>query len=187
MANIIGTPLADTLSAVMYGNSDDFLAGRGKKDVLYGWNGDDVLDGGNGKDILFGERDHDTLLGGNGDDSLDGGSGDDILVGGNGQDTLKGGRNLDNFVFSAVSHSPNGSPDTITSFNAGIGEIIDVSGITGGNGGYLPFMAGQTNAQLVGGNQFQLDANASGALDVGDLVVNINNVVGIFAAANVIF
>ena len=65
----------------------------------------------------------DTLLGGIGNDSLAGGDGNDILVGGFGNDTLTGGPGIDKFTFN----SPTDGTDTISDFNAGEGDQIQVS------------------------------------------------------------
>ncbi len=153
---------------------------------IKGNNADNTLEGLGGDDTLKGRGGNDSLDGGIGDDMLYGGAGRDTLNGGDGNDTLNGGAGRDTFVFSRVDHSPINFGDTITNFNAAIGEVIDVNDITSGSGSFGAFAAGSTNAQLVG-NQFQLDANANGIFDLGDLEVNITNIVGAFAAANVVF
>jgi trimeric autotransporter adhesin len=157
--------------------TDNTIKGNNADNTLEGLGGDDTLNGGGGND---------NLDGGIGDDLLNGGAGSDTLNGGLDNDTLNGGLGNDTFVFSTVDHSPFNSGDTITNFNAAIGEVIDVNDITSGSGSLGAFAAGSTNAQLVG-NQFQLDANANGIFDLGDLEVNITNIVGVFAAANVVF
>lgn len=58
---------------------DDFLAGDGKANKLYG---------NDGKDNLWGGQGNDSLYGGKGDDLLTGGAGADILDGGSGNDTV---------------------------------------------------------------------------------------------------
>ncbi|WEJ73465.1 retention module-containing protein [Pseudomonas sp. PSE14] len=87
---------------------------RGGSDNLYGGDGNDILYGQGGNDFLFGEGGNDILLGGTGSDQLTGGQGNDILTGGAGADT---------FIWKAGDIGN----DTITDFNAGEGDRIDIS------------------------------------------------------------
>ncbi|WP_448679534.1 retention module-containing protein [Pseudomonas nicosulfuronedens] len=87
---------------------------RGGDDHLYGGDGNDILYGQGGNDFLFGENGNDILFGGTGNDQLTGGKGDDILTGGAGADT---------FIWKAGDIGK----DTITDFNAGEGDRIDIS------------------------------------------------------------
>ncbi|MEO1544763.1 MAG: hypothetical protein AAFR75_12200, partial [Pseudomonadota bacterium] len=57
------------------------------------------------------------MFGDGGNDTITGGTGDDILVGGSGADT---------FVFDM-----DGSTDTVTDFNAGAGDVLQVSAPAG--------------------------------------------------------
>ncbi len=128
MANLYGTTGPDTLDAIGYGNSNDYLFGNDGNDVLLGWNGNDTLDGWNGNDTLYGESGNDVLLGFNGYDKLYGGSGNDSLngegtfddlYGGTGKDTLTGGAGADYFYFGKGDSGDvfAGQADTITDFS----------------------------------------------------------------------
>ena len=126
------------------GSGENRLIGGGGADVLKGEGGEDFLKGGGGADVLYGGADNDLLKSGNGDDVLYGGSGDDILIGGRGLDVLRGGVGADQltggggpdvFAFRSVSHStPSSGYDTITDFNSGQMDIIDLSPIDAQSG-----------------------------------------------------
>ena len=102
-----GTPQADTLHGIDFGETLDGLAGN---DVLYGGGGNDRISGGDGNDRLQGDA---------------------------GADRLTGGAGADIFVFQAIGDSigyamrSDGNkltPDTITDFTSGL-DRIDLSGI----------------------------------------------------------
>ena len=128
MPNLIGGPGNDTLDAIIYGNSDDYLFGDAGNDLLLGWDGNDTLDGWTGNDKLFGENGNDVLLGWNGNDKLYGGAGNDslngengndALYGGTGKDTLTGGKGSDSFYFGKNDSGDvfAGQADKITDFS----------------------------------------------------------------------
>jgi Ca2+-binding RTX toxin-like protein len=101
---------------------NDTLRGGGDTDFLYGGNGNDDLDGGTERDLLFGEAGNDTLKGGDGSDDLNGGANVDQLTGGLGND---------HFIWTAISETgvtPD-TWDTITDFNRGQGDLIDLTAI----------------------------------------------------------
>ena len=93
-----GTPRNDLIlgasnrrDAVLAGDGDDKVDGRGGDDELRGGSGNDVLFGTVGKLTLLGEEGNDHLVGEIGADTLDGGAGVDLLIGGLGNDVLRGG------------------------------------------------------------------------------------------------
>jgi Ca2+-binding RTX toxin-like protein len=143
------------------GSGDDRLHGGSGDDLIGGQQGDDFIDGGEGRDILFGDdgndhiigwtdndrlhgQDGDDLLGGqDGDDYLDGGegrdtlfgdAGADILVGGGGADILIGGAGADRFIFRSLGDSSVGAADRIVDFDAGAGDVVDLSAIDADTG-----------------------------------------------------
>lgn len=112
---------------------DDSLTGDWTDNRLHGVNGDDLLSGQDGNDILVGGNGNDVLFGDDGSDRLIAGDGADRLVGGFGTDQMWGGTGADVFVF-ADGDSGAGSfkaRDSVLDFNAGEGDLIDVSGIAG--------------------------------------------------------
>ncbi|MCB9990255.1 MAG: DUF4114 domain-containing protein [Rhodospirillales bacterium] len=103
------------------------------------------------------EDDVDILLGGAGDDFLDGGIGNDVLVGGVGMDMLYGDQGADLFLFQSIADAG----DTIFDFDAGEGDIINVTDVLEG------FDAGLDDVndfmQLVNsGGDTVLEVNADG-------------------------
>ncbi|MBF7144109.1 MULTISPECIES: retention module-containing protein [Pseudomonas] len=86
-----------------------------------GSGGADTLYGGDGNDILFGQG---------GNDILNGGAGHDILLGGAGNNTLTGGAGADTFMFV----KGDAGTSTITDFNIGQGDVIDLSDLLSGHG-----------------------------------------------------
>ena len=105
------------------------VSGTGGDDILPGLGGNDTVNGFGGNDDLSGGDLRDRLTGGNGSDTLDGGVGKDLIRGDAGQDFLRGGGGKDKFVFTDIADSSTGNSDRIFDFNAGAGEIIDISAI----------------------------------------------------------
>jgi Ca2+-binding RTX toxin-like protein len=95
---------------------------------LVGSQHDDLLVGNERDNRLDGRAGDDTLSGHEGNDTLSGGFGADVLIGGSGNDTLTGGGGADRFVFGADN---SGGQDTITDFNEGAGDKIDMRGFEG--------------------------------------------------------
>jgi Ca2+-binding RTX toxin-like protein len=132
------------LIAQLLGGADLFLGGEGI-DVMIGFGGDDVLRGNGGDDFLlgdigndrlFGGADNDALIGDAGNDRLFGEAGDDRLFGGLGADWLEGGEGADRYVYADAADSGATSRDRIVGFDAGEGDVLDLSqvdanGLTG--------------------------------------------------------
>ncbi|MGA7964815.1 MAG: cadherin domain-containing protein, partial [Gammaproteobacteria bacterium] len=158
--SVRGTNFADTYDATGYtGASADLPLGADFSE-FEGMGGDDVITGnGNTRisylnassgvtvDLAAGTADgdasvgHDTFIdvsrarGSNFDDTisgdgnnnvLEGRNGNDVLDGRGGNDTLTGGGNADTFVYAT-----GGGADTITDFNQGESDQIDLSGVNG--------------------------------------------------------
>ncbi|WP_281407021.1 DUF5801 repeats-in-toxin domain-containing protein [Mesorhizobium sp. B2-1-3] len=79
---------------------------------------------------LTGSGFNDTLIGGSGSDTILGGAGADTITGGAGADTLSGGADADRFRWTEDSSIP-GNADTITDYNFGQGDKIDLQSIVG--------------------------------------------------------
>ena len=75
-------------------------------------------------DTLTGNSSGNVLYGGAGTDTISGGDGNDFLYGGAGVDTLAGGNDADTFILKAVDAFA--SVDTISDFNTGQGDKIDI-------------------------------------------------------------
>jgi Ca2+-binding RTX toxin-like protein len=67
-----------------------------------------------------------VIYGFGGNDTLTGGSGNDWISGGQGNDTLKGGAGADTFAFADTGPA---NVDTIVDYNAGQGDILDLSAL----------------------------------------------------------
>ena len=141
-----GSPPATTPPATTPPGTD--VGGNGE-DTLYGTGGNDTLNGNSGVDTVYGKAGNDTLIGGGAGDTLYGGSGDDVLIGGAGTDELWGSRGHDTFVFTDVSESSSGAPDTIHDFRHGF-DKIDLTSINSGDGGAGNFAFGGTVAAAHG-------------------------------------
>jgi len=75
---------------------------------------------------VLGTDQADTLIGSGGNNYLEGRGGNDLIEGGAGDDTLVGGADADTFVFA-----PGDGTDTISDFNSGEGDTIDISSYAG--------------------------------------------------------
>ncbi len=206
--NIIGTDGNDLLlgtndrEKISGLGGNDILSGLGGNDIFDGGDGNDLLDGGDGNDMLSGGVGVDNLSGGAGDDNLSGGAGADLLSGGDGNDMLSGGAGADllsggagpdTFAYISTVDSPaGGAIDTIAVFEANLStpyEVIDVSSITGGSGGFIG--TGDFNSTvgearvttLSGPATFQLDSDGDGN---SDLDIKIMSIVGTFTDNNVV-
>jgi Ca2+-binding RTX toxin-like protein len=178
------------------GADNDNLRGGDGADTLLGGDGNDALYGDVGSDSLEGGSGNDTLWAGS-VGSLERGAATDTLSGGTGDDQLylgwssssdaaaaTGGAGADRFVlalyagtdetsdgvynFSLHSMSPVSSPDRITDFNAGEGDLLR-SGITNGLGGNIPLVWRGTAAA---GFTAALGQTVGGA-DLGDGVLQL--------------
>ncbi|MGB4057265.1 MAG: calcium-binding protein [Alphaproteobacteria bacterium] len=115
---------ADTLNG---GIGADYLHGGSDNDTLYGDSGNDFLYGFTGTDALNGGDGNDTLSGGDGVDTIHGNNDNDILKGGAGADVLYGDSGADIFLFEVASAFS--AQDTISDFNAGQDDAIDISNL----------------------------------------------------------
>ncbi|MEM8788072.1 MAG: G8 domain-containing protein [Pseudomonadota bacterium] len=87
-----------------------------------GGSDDDLMTGDSGGNKMSGRDGNDLLVGGDGFDRLAGGDGDDTLVGGADKDWLVGRDGADRFVWGFGADR-----DTIGDFDAGEGDVIDVT------------------------------------------------------------
>ena len=71
-----------------------------------------------------------TLYGEDGDDILWAGLGNDTLIGGSGANNMAGGSGSDTFVFEAATAFD--TADSITDFNVGEGDVLDIADILSG-------------------------------------------------------
>ncbi len=114
--------------------------------------GDDVLSGGAGNDVIFGQE------------------GNDIIAGGEGNDVLYGGTGADIFLFKAISEGV----DTVKDFNAGEGDVVDLSALLAGYDELTQDISDFVVATEVGGNTvISIDqsgnAGASGVVEMAVL------------------
>ena len=120
------------LDVIVGGAGNDTIVSNGGGNVISGGDGIDTLDysqatdpDGVGRDFVLdvenyvGSRFNDTIAGNDADNVIDGGDGADTMTGGNGPD-----------IFRFSSQSPD--VDTITDFNSGEGDRIDLSAIFAG-------------------------------------------------------
>lgn len=182
------------------GSGNDNLSGKEGKDKLYGGSGNDTVDGGSGNDKLYGGTGNDYLIGGVGNDKLFGGDGDDTLLGGalsasapQGNNFLNGGEGNDKALmvgnFDDYRVELDGNTLVLTNeTNGDVTRAINVETFSFGAKNFsveqlsniaqhpqLPLTAGQrlilndsiTNFQ----NPLLLDADGSGAISEGDVVI----------------
>ena len=162
--DLTGSSKADDLTG---GSGDDLIRGGGGNDRINGGRGDDDISGGGHSDFILGAGGRDKLFGGTGDDTLKGGGGGDRIYGGAGNDTLMGGAGRDRMIGGA-------GDDTHT---GGRGE--DVFLFRGGDGHDLirDFERGVDRinlSQMDLAGFDELDSNANGKLDKGDIHVGID-------------
>ncbi|MEH6542846.1 MAG: type I secretion C-terminal target domain-containing protein, partial [Porticoccaceae bacterium] len=156
---LLGTNGADTLNGA---GGNDTLAGNAGDDTLNGDAGDDTLYGGSGNDTLNGGADVDILFGGSGDDDLTGGLGSDLLTGG-----------LDADTFTWLSGDEAGAPtDTITDFNVGEGDVLDLSNLLIGETNTSASLDSYLDFNLVGGDTvITVDVDGAGGGTAGQTIV----------------
>lgn len=111
-------------------SSVSFTTGSGVESLTLTGTADNNATGNSLANTLTGNSGNNTLSGLAGNDTLDGGDGDDMLLGGAGADTLTGGNDADTFLFEVLSAF--GAVDTVTDFNTGDGDAIDISDILEG-------------------------------------------------------
>lgn len=139
-------------------------------------NEDDVKTGTADADTLRGNGGNDTLSGLGGDDILYGDAGDDVLIGGLGRDSLTGGSGADRFVFT----DDDTSLDLVRDFNAGEGDILDITDII--NNEFDPVTDSITKfvsvTEAAGHSYLRVDATGQGT-DFNKIVARLDNVTGI--------
>ncbi|MDF2182020.1 VCBS domain-containing protein, partial [Neptuniibacter sp. CAU 1671] len=154
--------------------------GTNDPNLMFGTNNADDLTGGSSDDLLFGRDGNDILTGLGGNDSIVGGDGADTIYGGAGSDTITGGTGADTYIWQ--DGDADGGVDTITDFNAGEGDVLDLADLLDPTGAldiggadslddYLKASfdsdSGQTTINVYTGG----DANAAGTIDQ-TIVVN---------------
>lgn len=85
---------------------------------------------GSGNDNITGCGCNNIINSGAGDDVIDAAGGTDVIYSGSGADTITGGSGADTFMFMAADGLDD--VDTITDFNTGQGDAIDISDVLSG-------------------------------------------------------
>ncbi|MEH2137563.1 calcium-binding protein [Nostoc sp.] len=123
----------------------------------------DNLIGTNAGDSITGDSQNNRLEGGFGNDTISGGFGNDTIIGGQGADILTGGSGADKFVFNSV----NDGIDTITDYNFGQSDVIQVSKAGFGTTNLSDFSYNSLSGDLSFlGNQFAFIQNSSSNLTI---------------------
>ena len=146
----------------------EFTGGGGNDDIT-GTGRVDLIQGGDGNDILRAASGADTLWGGSGDDRLAGSAGNDVLFGDAGADRVSGGLGADRFVYRAGSDSVVGARDTITDFDASLGDRIDLSLIDAQSG-----LADDQAFTFIGADAFSAEGQVRVRAGSGSTRVDIN-------------
>jgi Ca2+-binding RTX toxin-like protein len=162
----VGTAGADTMSGGLLG---------------------DTLDGAAGNDTIIGLAGADSLVGRDGADRIFGDAGADTIIGGAGADTLTGGADADIFVYSNGTTGLGAAADVITDFQAGMGEVlnlsaIDADSVLAGNQAFV--FIGSAAFSALGQVRFAggvLQANTTGTL-AADMEILLTGVVSLTAA-----
>jgi len=155
----------DSGNTILAQDGNDFVYGGASNDTLNGDSGHDFIHGGGGDDIINGGTGNDYLFGGNGNDDINGGTGNDVIWGGTGDDTINAGAGNDT-VFISSGHDSvtlgdgadtiavdptyltpgSDSSMTVTDFNVGEGDQLDLSNL---NGAVAEITSGSTSDDLV--------------------------------------
>ena len=168
--NIIGNGQTQiAFFAATNGVTVDLGAGSADGDGSVGhdtFTGVNSVFGSNFNDIISGDANSNVLYGSGGNDRLDGRSGDDLLFGGTGSGTF--------------AYQTGGGADTIGDFNAGQGDLIDLTGVVGVHDlANVQAISTQIGADTVidfgGGNKLTLSNVALADLVAGDFVFNTDN------------
>ena len=170
-----GTLLDGTLElSTTSTDSNETVTTSGETNVVVG----KTIEGTQIDDDLTGTSGDDVLLGLDGNDTLSGGDGDDILAGGLGSDTLTGGAGGDTFLIDADALDLT-IEDIIVDFNAGEGDVVDLSEIlenidSADIDEFVRFDADGSSPDANAGDlQVDIDGNATGAEFV--TVANVQN------------
>ncbi|MEO1751812.1 DUF4214 domain-containing protein [Thiofaba sp. EF100] len=142
----------------------------------------------------------DTITGGAGDDVINAGNGTNSITGGGGKDTMTGGTGVDTYVYSLATDSQGTKVDVITNFQVGTGgDVIDLSGVTGGWGAYLGVANGYgaVLTSLTGAvgetvldastSTLYVDVDGDAALTSADMAIQLTGVTSGLVAANFTF
>ena len=136
-----GDNVSDILYGMMTGDEAEFVRFLATSSVKF--------NGGSGDDSYAGGSKTDTLNGGGGSDTLGGGKGNDKLAGGLDADTLTGGSGKDQFIFKTAAESVSDGFDTITDFNGGKGDRLNLKAIDADT-----TSAGNQNFTFIGEDDF---------------------------------
>ncbi|SHL22878.1 M10 family metallopeptidase C-terminal domain-containing protein [Roseibium suaedae] len=159
-------------------SSNDILTGKeGFSDYIFGMAGDDSIRGLGGNDKLDGGSGDDDLSGDSGDDTVIGGSGKDVLRGGTGSDKIDGNQGDDTLYGDDVGTTSGFGNDEL---NGGDGNDILVGDLgsdklDGGAGSDWVYYQNSTSAIRV---DLSSRAAASGGYAQGDVISNIENILG---------
>ncbi len=134
---------------------DNFLNGKGGRDMAFGGDGDDDVLGGKGADMLYGDDGNDRIFGQGGDDLIDGGKGNDQAQGGAGNDLFLAAQGDGNDTYWG---------DELGGCGAGGNDTLDMAAIT-------------ANITVDLGTGFQGRGSASSSQSGSDLLWGIENVV----------
>lgn len=125
----------------------------------------------NGVTDVIGTSRGDRIDGSGGDNNLNGGGGNDYLDGRGGSDDLTGGAGKDVFAFG--TDALGSGTDTITDYNAGQGDLIDISEIISAQGWNSSQV--RANVQLVDtGADAELRITANGSTTTVATLENVN-------------
>jgi Ca2+-binding RTX toxin-like protein len=94
--DVDGTPVSDKMIGT--DRDEDFSAGSGTFDQVYGGGGDDLVRGGQGQDLIHGDEGDDVLHGGGGFDTVFGDEGSDRILESGGAGSLHGNDGTDTLV-----------------------------------------------------------------------------------------
>jgi DNA-binding MurR/RpiR family transcriptional regulator len=113
---------------------------------------------------------------------------------------MTGGTGVDTYIYTAVTHSQGTKIDVITNFQVGTGgDVIDLSGVTGGTGQFLGVANGYGAVlmSLTGSagdtvldastSTLYIDVNGDGALDSADMAIQLTGVTSGLVADNFVF
>lgn len=139
-----GSAGRDTLFLNVTSGDDVVAIAGGFAEATASFAGDTILfremdrvlaEGGSGNDRLDGSEVTDGLRlflkGNDGSDTLLGGARGDVLTGGRGEDELTGGGGRDRFVFGEDAANGATERDTVTDFDAGEGDVLDLRAADG--------------------------------------------------------
>ncbi len=202
------TPSSDTISNIenlIGGNSADTLIGNDSDNIIEGGSGNDNMNGAGGVDTLSyasagsaitinlslttaqstGGAGTDTISNFENifasafNDTLTGNSLDNVINGRGGADTMTGGAGADTFVFDT---STLGSVDTITDFNTGQGDKLDISNIIFEYDPLTSIISDYISFTTLGGNtSVSVDRDGAGSSYSAQAIATLSGVTGLDA------